>query len=63
MEFTHVIYTTYGTVDTTPPIQLKKMDSVDSDWWYHMFYMIYTAAEISHWNQLMTSTLEFLEIK
>ena len=27
--------------------------------WYQKFYVIYSSAEINHWNQLITSTLEF----
>ena len=30
---------------------------------HHLFYMIWPSAKISHWNLLMTSTLEFLKIK
>jgi hypothetical protein len=29
---------------------------------FHKFYVIYPSAEISHWNRLMTSTLEFWKI-
>jgi hypothetical protein len=29
----------------------------------HNIYMIYTSADISHWQQLVISTLEFWKIK
>jgi len=45
-----------------PPNQNFKTRSLYT-WWYIMFHVIYPSAGISHWNLLMTRTLEFWKIK